>query len=116
LKPIIYIGADFGNAPYAWLKESINGVIHSSNIADFVTGFPDEYGVSSGLDEKLGKWAVEFECKCDDPGFDWDRWNGTGIELARELKKELGGRFRVFYAYPCEDPNYDYDTSTFELY
>jgi hypothetical protein len=97
--------ADFGNGPYAWLRRpDLSRPRVGGNIADAVTGFPEEYNISAALQADFASWITEFERKWDDRAFDWDCWNRTGIALARRLKVEIGDRFLVEYHYPCEDP------------
>ena len=104
-KSTICIMADFGMGPYAWLRgPELAPPRVGLNIADSVSGFEKEFCVSQDLQSQFADWAIEFENDCDNTGFDWGKWNQTGIMLARKMKKELGDKFLVEYHYPFEDP------------
>lgn len=92
----ISIMADFGMGPYAWHR--------GGNIADATSGFPAWCGVSKGLEADLAEWVVDFERNFEEPTFDWGAFHRRGIELARRLKAETGGRFEVEYHKCIEDP------------
>lgn len=104
----ICIMADFGMGPYAWLREpELSAPLVGSNIADSVSGFPEEYNVSSALERDFAYWVTEFERDYDKPEFDWENWNKVGISLTQRLKAEIGDRFLLEYHYPFEDPRFD---------
>lgn len=97
--------ADFGNGPYAWLREPNDArPLVGACIADAVCGFPEEYGISESLHKKFAEWVIEFENKYKKQDVDWERWNQFGIELTQRLKQEVGDRFFVEYHFPYEDP------------
>jgi hypothetical protein len=107
-KSKICIMTDFGMGPYAWLRgPELTRSRVGQCIADAVTGFPKEYGVSENLQRDFAEWVIDFEKNYDHVNFDWEEWNHVGIELARKLKKEIGDQFLVEYHYPHEDPRYD---------
>ncbi len=104
-KSTISIMADFGMGPYAWLRSpEYYPPSVGLNIADSVSGFPEEFGISQELQSQLADWVIEFERNSDDSAFDWKRWNQTGISLSQKMKQEVGDKFRVEYHYPFEDP------------
>lgn len=94
----ICIMADFGMGPYAWERDG--------NIADSITGFPKEYGVSIKLEADFSEWITDFERNSDKAGFNWKTFHERGIELARKLKAEIGERFDIEYCKCIEDPEY----------
>jgi hypothetical protein len=93
----IYIMADFGMVPYAW---------HHGNIADSITGFPPEFGVSKELEAEFAEWVGNFERNYDKHGFDWEAFHQRGIELSRKLRKQIGHQFNIEYHKCIEDPKY----------
>jgi hypothetical protein len=102
---VITIMADFGNGPYAWLKEDSDarsGV--GVNIADALCGFGGMFPVSAELETDFAEWVVFFERCHDLPAFDWSEFHVRGMALALRLNHELGGTFRVVYDKPFEDP------------
>ncbi len=101
----IYIMADYGMAAYAWRK---------GNIADSVTGFPEEFGVSKELEAKFAEWAIDFERNCDKPHFDWKDFHKRGIELTKNLKEEIGNQFNIEYHKPIQDPRWGEDHEAYE--
>ena len=101
----ICVMADFGFGPYAWLRcPDLSRPRVGGNIADSVSGFPEEFNISVALQDDLATWVTEFEREWVNRTFDWEHWNQTGISLARRLKGEVGNRFKVEYHYPFEDP------------
>ncbi|MDD5724493.1 MAG: hypothetical protein PHY29_12280 [Syntrophales bacterium] len=61
-KTTICIMADFGNGPYAWVREAVSSKpLVGSNIADVICGFPDEFDVSEELEKQFADWAIKFE-------------------------------------------------------
>lgn len=103
----ISIMADFGMGPYAWLRNPEQSPpLVGSNIADSVSGFPEEYNVSSALERDFANWVTEFERDYDKPEFDWENWNKVGISLTQRLKAEIGDRFLLEYHYPFKDPRF----------
>lgn len=103
----ITLMADFGNGPYAWLKDaSDESEWVGGNIADAVGGFGDEYGVPAELEKQFADWVILFEREYKNPEFDWNTFHREGIVLCRRLKQALGNAYRVVYVKPHEDPNY----------
>ncbi|MBN1636316.1 MAG: hypothetical protein JW920_07370 [Deltaproteobacteria bacterium] len=104
----ICIMADFGNGPYAWIRDPETAKpLVGPNIADAICGFPEDFGVSKGLHKQFANWVIDFENHYDDKGFNWEEWNQISIELCKMFKKEIGDRFLVEYHYPWEDPRYE---------
>ena len=112
----ICVMADFGMGPYAWLRgPDLSRPRVGGNIADSVSGFPEEYIISPALQADFATWVTEFERECENRAFDWEHWNQTGISLARRLKKEVGNRFMVEYHYPFEDPRFGGNPEIIEI-
>lgn len=104
----ISIMADFGNGPYAWLRKPDENLPYvGGNIADAVSGFPEHFGVTQGLQKQLADWVIDFENNYDKESFNWKKWNQCGINLSKKLKLEVGNHYLVEYHFPCEDPNYN---------
>ncbi len=100
--------ADFGMAPYAWLKNEGGGGLGMC-LADSVCGFPIEYRVDEEAEHDLAEWATDFEKFSQSPEFDWAEWNDRGITLASDLffsLKERGFDYLVEYHQPHDDPSY----------
>ena len=105
--------ADFGNGPYAWLKDaSRDGGEVGPNIADAVCGFGAEYGVPAELEKQFADWVIRFEREYENPGFNWNAFHRDGIALCRRLKQVFGDAYRVVYVKPREDPNYGMNRRT----
>lgn len=106
-KDTISIMPDYGMAPYAWLRRAGQTRGVGGCIADSTCGFPDEFGVSRGLQKSFERWACYFECNVK-PGrekdFDWESFHLRGRELTKRLEEEIGDRFNIFYVLPWEDP------------
>lgn len=99
--------ADYGMAPYAWLRRAGQTRGVGGNIADAVCGFPEEYGVSKDLEKAFANWACYFERNVEpgrDENFDWETFHRRGRELTRRLKEEIGDKFYIHYLIPYEDP------------
>lgn len=45
----------------------------------------------------------------DNDHWDWIAFHARGLQLARELKAEVGDAYRVVYEKPAEDPNSSLD-------
>ncbi len=102
----LVIMADFGMGPYAWLRYPDEPPYKcGGNIADSVCGFPEEYGISKELEKLFAEWVIDFERHYDQPVFNWQEWNDSGIVLAKKLKVEVGDKFSVEYHVPMEDPS-----------
>jgi hypothetical protein len=109
----ITIMADFGNGPYAWLKEAADeSSLVGENIADSVSGFCGEPPVSAALEQAFAEWVTGFEQHCDEPTFDWQGFHSRGLDLSHRLYRELAGSYRVFYDKPYEDPSHPRDART----
>lgn len=101
----ITIMADFGNGPYAWIKDaSDESRLVGGNIADDGGGFGEEYGVSAELEKQFADWVAR--CEHDNLAFGWNAFHREGIALCQHLKQVLGDAYRVAYVKPHEDPNY----------
>jgi hypothetical protein len=99
----ICIMADFGNGPYAWLRNPDSAFHVGPNIADVISGFPSEYQISKELEKEFAEWVIIFENNYDKDDFNWPSWEDKGISLTRKLKHEVGNAFIVEYHYPYED-------------
>ncbi len=109
-RKIITVLADFGNGPYAWIKDSRDKTSRvGACIADAVTGFPKSFKVSKALEKDFSDWIVYFENHHEDKKFNWAKFNSRGVELSRRLKAEVGGRYDVRYTKPYEDPDHGID-------
>lgn len=110
--PIVHytIMPDYGG--YGWMNERGDDVL-GGNCADS-SGWFGLHKISRYLEKRLGWWASDFEHAGNEMfkkgrqemRLDWGRFHRRGIELAWELKGELGNRARVFYEKPVEDPGY----------
>lgn len=101
----VTIMADYGMAPYAWIKPA-------SDTTPFVgtscAGFghqPTAFDISTELHDKLVGWCTRFERDCDQADFDWTEFHRQGIEMATQLKAAIGPRFAIVYHKPTEDPD-----------
>lgn len=109
----ITIMADFGNGPYAWIKDaSDESRWVGGNIADAVSGFGKKYGVPAELEKQFAAWVIRFERECNNPTFDWNDFHGEGVALSQHLKQVLGDAYRVVYVKPREDPNHGINRRT----
>lgn len=105
------IFADFGVAPWAWVKPADNNTRYvGQNCADG-SGWYADSKISEQFERDFVEWAVFYDSQpwFKDESiyqtFDWVSFNKKGIELATRLKKELGDSVVVYYARPSEDPN-----------
>lgn len=112
--PVLTVMVDYGNAPFLWLiKSSDDGGI-GGNLCDG-TSWDECSPMSERLWRKFADWAIEFDRThfySDDfnaDGWDWIAFHARGLQLARELKQEVGDAYRVVYYKPCEDPNHRID-------
>lgn len=96
---------------YGWMNESGDDRL-GRECADGL--WYGTHKISRYLDKRLAWWQDDFE-RANNEMFqkgryelrlDWGRFNRKGIELAWEVKGELGKRARVFYEKPCEDPTH----------
>lgn len=106
---IIYtIMPDYGDA-YAWVKYGDgDGPGVGSNVADS-SGWYGNHTISEGLHRAFVEWQQLFERQTPVDGdvslvFDWAAFHRQGLELARQLKAEVGQTVKVFYEKPTEDP------------
>lgn len=66
----------------------------------------------------FAEWAIAFDKtefysdKFDASCWDWTRFHTRGLQLARLLKEEVGGSYRVVYEKPFEDPDHNTDERT----
>ena len=104
----ITIMADYGNGPYAWLKDASDerGYV-GANIADAVAGVCGDPPVSQALEHDFAEWVISFEREADRPSFDWPGFHSRGLALSHRLFREIGQSFRIFYVKSHEDPNHD---------
>ena len=87
--PVLTVMVDYGNAPFLWLVErpdqgGVGGMLCESG------GWEDYYPMSEALWRKFA-------------------FHARGLQLARELKAEVGDAYRVVYEKPAEDPNSSLD-------
>jgi len=103
-KKTITIMADFGNGPYAWLKDSSDQSKYvGGNIADAISGFSGYAEVSRELEIKFAEWVTDFENHSDERNFDWKAFNERGIALSNRLKGEVKDAFDIVYVVQSED-------------
>lgn len=108
----ITIMPDHGNSPYAWLKPASDT---TSYVGVSVGGFlckPSDFEISDQLHGDFVSWCSVFERDTGAESFDWSGFHAAGIELAKELKKQVGPNFRVVYSKPVEDPAHDISALT----
>ena len=112
--PVLTVMVDYGNAPFLWLVErpdqgGIGGMLCESG------GWEDYYPMSEALWRKFAIWAISFArmplhmIHSDNDHWDWLAFHARGLQLARELKAEVGDAYRVVYEKPAEDPNSSLD-------
>lgn len=71
--------------------------------------------MSAELLNGFSLWVSEFEGApwADYPGghllMDWAAFHSHGLQLAVQLKREVGPDYRVIYCKPVEDPEYRRD-------
>jgi hypothetical protein len=108
---MITIMPDFGNGPYAWIKDASDDTTYvGGNIADAVDGFKHSgYKVSAAIEADFAAWMMLFGNYSDSPAFDWPAFHRQGIALTKRLKAELGDRVRIVYDTQVEDPSYAMD-------
>ena len=107
--PVLTVMVDYGNAPFLWLVErpdqgGVGGMLCESG------GWEDYYPMSEALWRKFAIWAISFArmplhmIHSDNDHWDWPAFHARGLQLARELKAEVGDAYRVVYEKPAEDP------------
>jgi len=101
----IVIYADFGMCPYAWRKKASDTTSYvGGNIADSTYGLSRVIGTSDTLDAAFAEWIHRFNRSDYEETLDWEQFHHDGVELARQLKAQVGDRFEVEYHPPYEDP------------
>lgn len=101
--PTLLVMPDYGNAPFLWRE----GSCHCD-----ATYWDESMPMSEGLWRKFADWAIDFDRTSpwfDDKcwrDWDWPAYHARGLQLARWLKDEVGGDYRVVYAKANEDPNH----------
>ena len=112
--PVLTVMVDYGNAPFLWLVErpdqgGIGGMLCESG------GWEDYCPMSEALWRKFAIWAISFArmplhmIHSNNDHWDWIAFHARGLQLARELKAEVGDAYRVVYEKPAEDPNSSLD-------
>lgn len=102
----LVVMVDYGNAPFLWRG--------GSNLCD-ATFWDASFPMSEALWRQFADWATEFDRTSfysddfDDSGWDWLAFHARGLDLARQLKGEVGDAYRVIYDKPFEDPNHRID-------
>ena len=109
--PVLTVMVDYGFAPFLWLVERPD----QGGVGDLICesyAWEDYYPMSEVLWRKFAIWARTFEriSFYDGSGedaecWDWPTFHARGLQLARELKAEVGDAYRVVYEKPAEDPN-----------
>lgn len=101
----ITIMPDFGNSPYAWLKESTDKSEYVGlNVGAYLCK-PTEFEITVDLHERFIAWCMAFEIHYDQKGFDWEAFHKNGVSLKNELADMVGPNFNVVYVEPVEDPS-----------
>lgn len=96
---------DFGNGPYAWLRDENWERGIGPNIADATGGLSETYpAVPLWLDQAFAAWVICFERYCEDSRFDWATFHEEGRWLTSLLCHFVPADVRVVYKKPCEDP------------
>lgn len=108
---MLTIMPDFGNGPYAWIKDADDDTCWVGGCtADALSGFEfSDYKVSAALEADFAAWMTWFgrEALGDAAlSMDWNSFHEQGFALAKRLKAELGDQVRVVYDKPVEDPAY----------
>ena len=109
--PVLTVMVDYGFAPFLWLVERPD----QGGVGDLICesyAWEDYYPMSEVLWRKFAIWARTFERISfyggsgeDAESWDWPAFHARGLQLARELKAEVGDAYRVVYEKPAEDPN-----------
>ena len=107
------IYADIGIGGFLWHSDQLGKA--GSGLFDL--WWPKEAAEQDLISEKLFnnlvEWVKEYIAFYNQPGFlhtseewrsfDWKKFNTRGMELARQLKAELGEGFIVQYCQACEE-------------
>lgn len=113
--PVLTVMVDYGLAPFMWLKETPDEIGYVNDCICDGRGWYEDAPISVELWKKFSPWALEFDQTMydmhalDPDHWDWLAFHERGLELARELKEEVGDTYRVVYTKPVEDPNYKQD-------
>ena len=113
--PVLTVMVDYGFAPFLWLVERPD----QGGVGDLICesyAWEDYYPMSEVLWRKFAIGAKTFERISfyggsgeDAECWDWPAFHARGLQLARELKAEVGDAYRVVYEKPAEDPNSSLD-------
>lgn len=115
--PVLTVMVDYGNAPFLWLADSPDERGVGGNLCDG-TCWDASFPMTEALWQKFADWAIEFDRTAfysdsfDADDWDWIAFHARGLQLARWLKAEVGGAYRVAYEKPYEDPNHCIDERT----
>ena len=109
--PVLTVMVDYGFAPFLWLVERPD----QGGVGDLICesyAWEDYYPMSEVLWRKFAIGAKTFERISfyggsgeDAECWDWPAFHARGLQLARELKAEVGDAYRVVYEKSAEDPN-----------
>lgn len=99
----ITIMPDYGNSPYAWLKDASDTSEYVGENVGAYMEIPAAFPITEELHDRFVSWCGEFERGAGDDGFDWDGFHRTGRSLAEELASQVGEDFQVLYVAPVED-------------
>lgn len=112
--PVLTVMVDYGFAPFLWLADRRDSAGIGGNLCD-ASFWDASFPMSAALWRQFADWATEFDMTSfysddfDDSGWDWLAFHARGLELARQLKGEVGDAYRVIYDKPFEDPNHRID-------
>jgi hypothetical protein len=102
----ITIMPDFGNSPYAWLKESTDQSEYVGiNVGAYLCK-PTEFAITDDLHDRFVAWCLAFEIHhAEQNDFDWKEFHKNGLSLKNELLGIVGPNFNIVYMKPVEDPS-----------
>lgn len=112
--PVLTVMVDYGNAPFLWRADSPDERGVGGNLCDG-TCWDASFPMTEELWQKFADWAIEFDRTAfysdniDADDWDWITFHARGLQLARWLKAEVGGAYRIIYLKPYEDPNHCID-------
>lgn len=115
--PTLTVMVDYGNAPFLWLVDRPHQGGVGRNLCDGAW-WHELVPMSEELWKRFAGWAIEFDRTHfdvegeDTDSWDWIAFHARGLQLARNLKVEVGDAYRVVYEKPCEDPNHRIDERT----
>ncbi|MFM4847389.1 hypothetical protein ACEUDG_01630 [Aeromonas rivipollensis] len=114
--PVLTVMVDYGGAPFLWVCDDPNETCCVTyNVSDGMYWYEEDDVMSEELWKRFSPWALEFDQTMydmhalDPDHWDWLAFHERGLQLARELKEEVGDTYRVVYTKPVEDPNYKQD-------